>query len=68
MRRADWRRRVWILKIRAEVPPPWRQRMRGRVEGGGVGFVVGVWMGIWMEGLEGMGWCREFVLWRLGFG
>ena len=29
------RLRVWILKIVDEVPPPWRQRIRGRE--GGVG-------------------------------
>lgn len=58
-------RRVWILKMRAEVPPPWRQRMRGRVEGGGVvgGFLVGIEMGIGMEGLRWrVRW--DWMLWR----
>lgn len=29
-RRNLTRRRDWNVKIRDEVPPPWRQRMRGR--------------------------------------
>ena len=37
VRRAWARLRSWILKIRALVPPTWRQRMRGR---GLVGAVV----------------------------
>lgn len=29
-RRNFTRRRAWNVKIRDDVPPPWRQRMRGR--------------------------------------
>jgi hypothetical protein len=28
--RVRWMRTVWMLKMPPLVPPPWRQRMRGR--------------------------------------
>ena len=35
LERARWMRMLWMLKIVEFVPPPWRQRIVGRVGGPG---------------------------------